>query len=226
MATVDEATRQQILQATVQIAMYEHADAHGVESGGRGLGTLVRVDGQTLIATHDHWTHFNANLNEVEFRTAQGDLLLTLNAAAFASLIRYRDGGTMLLSAPPELGLLTPTAISSLAPSSGDTVWFVRRSPADTGATVEVLAAQVEEQVMGSGPARLRLHASNGAIIVPGDSGGGVWINGQLLANLWSGTLQIRRTWFDRLLGRAQVTPTSIVTAATFPDVQGTATAP
>jgi hypothetical protein len=54
----------------------------------------------TYIVTHDHWSLLEDNLHKVQFRDTGGDLLLELDRALFYSLIRYRDGGLMVLFAP------------------------------------------------------------------------------------------------------------------------------
>ena len=216
--TLDPATNARIMQATVQIALYEYDNGAGVEKGGRGLGTLVRENGQTLIITHDHWTHLNANLREAEFRSARGELLLTLSGRAFLSLIQYRDGGTMILAAPAEVAAQAPATVAPAGARDGDVVWVARRNRSDGGNSVEVVAALVKTVAADAETPRLRLRGADGAVVIPGDSGGGIWLNGQLQGNLWSGGVEIRRTWVDRLLGSSRQTETSLIYAALLPD--------
>ena len=223
-AAPDAATAQAIRQSTVQIALYESAGDSSVEAGGRGLGTLVRRNGQTLIVTHDHWTHITANLSAAEFRDADGSLLASLSAEAFLSLIRHRDGGTLILSAPAELAALP--AVNLDAPTSGsgtdqgDTVWVSRRARDNGGATVEVVAASVQGVETAAGVQRLRLRGADGAIVIPGDSGGGVWLGRRFLGNVWSGGLEVRRTLLGRLLGSSNETETNLIFAALLPAEQ------
>lgn len=221
-ATPDAATAQAILRATVQIALYEAAGDAGVEAGGRGLGTLVRHNGQTLIITHDHWTHIDANLSVAEFRDADGALLLTLPAEAFWSLIHYRDGGTLVLAAPTQVAALPAAQLDAPAESAdeGDVVWVTRRARSNGGATVEVIAASVQEVEAADGLQRLRLRGAGGAVVLPGDSGGGVWLGERFVGNVWSGGLEIRRTWLGRLLGSSHKTETNLIFAALLPDGQ------
>ena len=61
-----------------------------------GLGTLVSHKGELILITHDHWGPLK-NLGAVQFRNAAGDPLLELDGKTFKDLIRYRDGGTMIL---------------------------------------------------------------------------------------------------------------------------------
>ena len=223
-AAPDAATAQTIRQSTVQIALYEAAGDSGIEAGGRGLGTLVRRNGQTLIVTHDHWTHITANLSAAEFRSADGRLLLTLSGEAFLSLIRYRDGGTLVLAAPDELASLPVAELDAPAPVEGanenDVVWVVRRARNNVGTTVEVIGATVQAVQTADGLQRLRLRGADGAVVLEGDSGGGIWQGGRFLGNVWSGGLEIRRTLLGRLLGSTQETKTNLIFAALFPAEQ------
>jgi len=218
-ATPDAATAQAILQSTVQIALYESADRSGVEAGGRGLGTLVRRNGQTLIVTHDHWTHITANLSAAEFRSADGRLLLTLSGEAFLSLIRYRDGGTLLLAAPSGLASLPAAELDAPAESASesDVVWVARHAREDGGETVEVIGAAVQAVETAGGVRRLRLRGADGAVVIPGDSGGGVWRGARYVGNVWSGGFEVRRTLLGRLLGSSDETETNLIFAALLP---------
>jgi len=222
---LDPARNQRILQATIQIALYEYDEGQGIEVGGRGLGTLVRHNGQTLIVTHDHWTHLNTNLREAEFRNARGDLLLTVPANTLLNLIRYRDGGTMILAAPAELAAMAPVALDPAVASAGQVAWVARRARHDGGNSVEVVAAHVETVEAEAGLPRLRLRGAGGAVVIPGDSGGGIWYDGQLQGNLWSGGVEIRTTWLDRLLGTSRQTETSLIYSALLPHGEITAIA-
>jgi hypothetical protein len=71
--------------------------------------------------------------------------------------------------------------------------------------------------VSGNGPAYLKLTAIGNAAVIPGDSGGGVWVNGQLAANLWSQAVVVEKSWFDRLVGSERVSETNRMNAALNP---------
>lgn len=217
-ATVDAATEQHILRSTVQIAMYEFDNGNGIESGGRGLGTVVQHEGQSIIVTHDHWTHIHANLNVVEFSNAQGALLVSLNAAQFQTLIQYRDGGTMILSVPAGLETIIPATMADASTAQpNDMLWLARRTPFGSRSTVEVVGARLDTIHTGNSPAYLKMTAADNNVFIPGDSGGGVWMNGRLVANNWSSGLMITQSWVDRLLGTEQTDETSTVHAALAP---------
>lgn len=222
-AIPDAATAQTIRQSTVQIALYESAGDAGVEAGGRGLGTLVQQNGETLIVTHDHWTHINPNLSVVEFRDATGALLLTLPAEAFRRLIRHRDGGTLILTAPAELAALPAAELDAPAGSSDESavVWVARRDRSNGGATVEVISTTVQGVETADGLQRLRLRGADGAVVLPGDSGGGVWRGDRFVGNVWSRGLEIRRTLLGRLLGASHETETNLIFAALLPGQPG-----
>jgi hypothetical protein len=59
--------------------------------------------------------------------------------------------------------------------------------------------------------------AADNNVFIPGDSGGGVWMNGRLVANSWSSGLMITQTWVDRLLDTEQTAETSTINAALTP---------
>jgi hypothetical protein len=180
---VDPAIEQHILQSTIQIGMFD-VD----EVGTRGLGTVVRHDGRTLIVTHDHWSYLNGTLHQVEFRNAAGGLMLVLDAAEFRSLIQYRDGGTMVMAVPNALAGFVPASLA--APGvveAGDSIWMARRKRVGNRTTVEVIGAKVNRVVRSHVPAYLEMVGGEDGAVIPGDSGGGVWMDGRFVANVWSG---------------------------------------
>lgn len=218
-AGLDEETARAIRQATLQLALYEYDRGQGVEVGGRGLGTLVQRNGERLIVTHDHWTHLNGNLHEVVLRDADGRLLLTLAADRFRTLIRYRDRGTLILAAPAELAGMPAAAPADGVAGEGDTVWVAQRTGAN-GDVVQVAGAVVDGTVAADGPARLQLRGENGAAVVPGDSGGGIWLGAQLVANVWSGGVEVHTTWLGRLLERSEPRTSNLIVGALVPVIQ------
>ena len=126
---------------------------------------------------------------------AARELLLELGGTAFKNLIRYRDGGTMVLRAPAELVQnAAVSSVVSLVPVAdsnpgkvvvpGDIVLIAVRVPGD-GHRVYTVMAVVESLQHQFGIPCLTLRRLNGKQIEPGDSGGGVWSEGRLVANLW-----------------------------------------
>jgi hypothetical protein len=189
---VDEAVKQQILASTLQIAIYEQASAGApYADGDRGLASLVLFGGQRYIVTHDHWTHLTAKLDQVEIRNASGGLLMVLDRTSFGQLIRYRDGGTMVLEAPDGLQGVVPAEVAFGSPvGPGEAVWSVRRSPDNGSTSTEVVSSRVEAIDMVGIPQRIELRSLDGQGLVPGDSGGGIWQGGSLLGNVWAAGVQ------------------------------------
>jgi hypothetical protein len=160
-------------------------------SSARGLGTLVSHRGENVIITHDHWGEVLDILAYARLWSGDGELLLEMDGESLKELIRYRDGGTMILSVPQELipdqrptGNRPAELGSSQGVQVGDRVLVVVRRP-ETPHQVEVLEALVESVEAQLGLPSLTLRRLNGKLIEPGDSGGGVWVDGRLVGNLW-----------------------------------------
>lgn len=216
---LDDHKRSQVLAATVQIVMYMHAaeDAES-EDGSQGLGTLVTAREQSFLVTHDHWSSLTPNLKEVEFRNAQGDFLLLLDAETFKELIRYRDGGTMILRAPDNLQGIVPAEMAAGSGITGDDrLWRARYSPAQHGISLEVAPVLVEAVEQDVNPPRLQLRLPDGKAAIPGDSGGGVWHNGQFVGNVWANAVKLRRSNWGAQSGAPGETPLVVLIAALYP---------
>lgn len=186
-----------------------------------GLGTLVTQGEERLIITHDHWSLLDTDLGTVQFGDATGELLLEVKLIDFKNLIRYRDGGTMVVEAPedlvlpgvadlswlPALGLTDPDKSEDLNP--GSIVLVVQRQQGDS-VGVAVVRAEIErsDQILGRPVYRLR--SLSGQPVVGGDSGGSVWHEGELVANMWT-TIMMENI----LTGAFRPTDASIV--AIFP---------
>jgi hypothetical protein len=198
-APVDQGQIEKILDATVLITLNAVDPENPSEMIiSQGLGTLVKCDGDHLIITHDHWGRSLEHLDVARFWGRNSEMLLKLNTEAFKSLIHYRDGGTMVLMAPQELipderGNADSSLVYTVPPPSldgvqkveqGDIVLVAVRQPGE-GQRVEILEAVVESLDPQFGIPSLTLRRLNGKSIEPGDSGGGVWLDGQLVASLW-----------------------------------------
>ncbi|WP_420643888.1 hypothetical protein [Candidatus Leptofilum sp.] len=111
---------------------------------GEGLGTLSRLGSDLVVITHDHWTLLTLNLAKVQFHTVANELLLEISGDAFRELIMYRDGGTMVLAAPSELGvrLVVGELGNGRVPAKNDVALIAFRQP-QTG-EIAVAAMQVE----------------------------------------------------------------------------------
>jgi len=163
-----------------------------------GLGTLINTNGELLIITHDHWSVFDSPLGIVQISNGLGQLLVELQMHQFKRLVRSRDGGTMILSAPAELSdHLQPVQLNQLARSSkswelsaGDRVNLVYRQRSGQPG-VAVMQAKVESIGQKAGLPVVRLSTLEGLPLVGGDSGGGVWLDGKLVANIWTTIMKV-----------------------------------
>jgi hypothetical protein len=111
----------------------------------------------------------------------------------FKRLIQSRDGGTMILVAPKELVAIRQSETAFLSGhhsetqelTEGDVVNLVYRQR-DGQAGVSIMEAIVESKGEKQGNLVLRLRGPDGMPIISGDSGGGVWFQGEVVANMWT----------------------------------------
>ena len=202
--SIDEAAKQQILAATVRISLFapltdnqgeiEYVTVDGQKAIqyviGEGLGTLTRSGQDVFILTHDHWTLLTANLHKVQFHNVAGELLLEMSGAEFQQLIRYRDGGTMVLNAPNELSAkMVATGVGNgRSVQNSDTLLIAYRQP-NSGA-IDVAAMRLEKLSVYKEQTVYRLSSQNEESVVSGNSGGGVWVDGKLVGNMWTTILE------------------------------------
>jgi hypothetical protein len=187
-----------ILSATVQIVLIAQPDSTLHAAAERGLGTLAINPGGALLITHDHWGELLDTAPMVQVRDTGDALLLQLSGLEFRNAILYRDGGTMVLRAPASL--LPSDQLTARAASLGD---GKEVQPGDTVHLVHQLAGRehqigvmdaVIDSVSGKDQRPVyTLRSLDGTPIVPGDSGGGIWVEGELLGNMWT-TIMIRET--------------------------------
>ena len=240
---ITTAVGRHVLDATVRILMFptDSLEALGVKAGQRmsieearsrgdvtfryelGLGTLISHNGEIMLYTHDHWGCLD-NLGMVQFYNAEKDLLLELDGETFKNLIRYRDGGTMILEDPTEeaqpnyLAALVwasrAKSSSPLVPASFGAVKNLRegeiviiaRTGRDDQVAVELIQATVVSIQDRWGELVFELRNENGETILPGDSGGGIWLNGKVVGNMWKsqytyawdwGALRPEKKWME-----------------------------
>jgi hypothetical protein len=184
-----------LLGATVQITLYAPLGENSREKlYATGLGTLIRAGNEKLIITHDHWGAVLDGVSKAQFASADNRPLLELDGAAFRALIRHRDGGAMILEAP-ELLLVSRPSAPRLKPVAvgdgenvqvGDTVTVAYRLPAAGRESVSAFEAVVQSLEIKDGRPVWRLQSAQGEQVIPGDSGGGIWKDGELVGNLWA----------------------------------------
>jgi hypothetical protein len=186
-----------------------------------GLGALVTQGEERLIITHDHWSLLDSDLGAVQFGNATGELLLEVELIEFKNLIRYRDGGTMVIEAPedlllpgvgvlswlPALGLTDPDKSVDLSP--GSIVLVAQRQRGDSVGVV-IVRAEIERSGQRVGHPVYRLRSLSGQPIVGGDSGGSVWHEGELVANMWTAIMMEN-------ISTGALRPTDVSIVAVFP---------
>ncbi len=151
------------------------------------MGTLVQYQGENLVVTHDHFGDLLQSFTSMKFSDAQNRLIVTLDRNEFNSLIVYQDAGTLVLRAPEGLAdALAPGRLYGSSPlQKGDIVQIAYRQQPDDQ-KVEVIDAVVVDTSSTRNTPIYNLRRLDGKSFLPGDSGGGVWYNGMLVANTWS----------------------------------------
>jgi hypothetical protein len=120
----------------------------------------------------------------VEILDAKGNHLRSMRNLDFRSLIILADSGTMVFYAPDGLGL-SPVKLNHSKINNGQELIVARRQPGSTN-QVDLVVANVKNSMDYKSQEAYELHTLNGDHIVPGDSGGGVWLNGELVGNNWA----------------------------------------
>jgi hypothetical protein len=141
-----------------------------------------------------------------------------MSGADLLTLILYHDSGTFILKAPNELTTnIMATADMELfeTPKPGDIVHVVHHPDGQVN-QISILAAEIVDQELFNGVAMLSLRSLNGHAIEPGDSGGGIWINGRLAGNMWMTVREVRQYWWQ--LESPDHNETAFSLAAGLPD--------
>jgi hypothetical protein len=153
------------------------------------LGTLITSEDETLIVTHDHWSLLQRETGSVRIGDSTGVQLLELDLTSFKGQIVHRDGGTMILDATPWSGYFY-LGISSLSKTYtgavhllGEYVHVVYRDEHDGIVATKAVVASVDHKASRE---IIRLKLIGGVNLNGGDSGGGIWYQGSLLANTWT----------------------------------------
>ena len=193
---VDPATEAMILQATVRITLigprldesgepvFNNRNGEWMQEMifDEGLGTAVLQGKQAVVVTHDHWCMLRPDLVQVRIASHDGRMLAILTGFTFHKLIRYRDGGTLIFSAPEGVQAQTIAAHSKI--EAADRVLLAHITPLD--GRIQVAPVSVVAVKESGYPQTVRLHAEPDVDISHGSSGGGIWSHGCLAGNLWS----------------------------------------
>ena len=183
------------------------------------MATLVKVQNEIFLVTHNHWGDMLKDMNIIELRDADNKMLRPMYASEFKSLIVYQDAGTRVLRAPEWLvDSLTPASLErSTQLKPGDTVQVAYHSQPNRD-QVEIQDAVVEEINVYKDAPVYTLRSLNGQSLQPGDSGGGVWHNGTLVANIWTVTTKYSVVDAAGTVDPASETLTDRSNAAIFPE--------
>ena len=230
---IAESAQRQILDATIQIKMQTpRIDEIGnpvlaenengwyvVNEMAHGLGAVVQIDNQLFIVTHDHWGSLLGTAVTVEYQDANGNLLTQISGDVFRSHIAYADHGTMVLQIPDTVTSTFPPSVSTtiIPLTIGNEVYVTRHQVGQEN--VEVVLARVTSLTQQYGTPTYQLETLDGSSFVHGDSGGGVWANGQFAGNLWE-TIFIETIELNaghEISSEKNLTPYSI--AAAVPDL-------
>ena len=154
---------------------------------GYGIGTLVKHENEVLLITHNHWRDFLQDASIVDFYDADNHMLTRRFVFELKRHILYQDVGTLVFQAPEELvGLLAPVSLGSEEPLRPGARVQVAYRQQPSGDRLLVRQARVEEISIIQGVPVYKLQSLDGQALQPGDSGGGVWYAGKLIANIWS----------------------------------------
>ena len=204
---IDPETEKSILNATVQIYKYSLMRNGALANAGdtrftlgeaqqyiedgrgyymvHGLGTVVVTGDGALVVTHDHWGEEFESADVVEFRDASGRILQTITGLEFKMSILYHDSGTLVLVAPAGINL-TPANLGDSHQVPLEEIVLITRQKPDDKRIIEVIEAKVKSPKFLEGREAWVLDTLNGDAVIPGDSGGGVWLGGKLVGNVWA----------------------------------------
>jgi hypothetical protein len=182
-----------------------------------GLGTIVNRGGVILIATHDHWSLLDRKSGLVRLSNSAGVQFLEIELDEFRNHILYRDGGTMVLDASSWINGNNPgmaeinDAYNDLDDrpglGAGAPVQVAFRDQQGNVTIAEAIIAGADQKVSRD---VIRLRFDGGQYLDWGDSGGGIWFQGKLLANTWTAIIGV-----DSESGAQYATDMSV--AAVFP---------
>jgi hypothetical protein len=145
------------------------------------------------LITHNHWGEVLSDLAVVRIYDIDHELLKVIFGKEFKNLAIYQDAGTLVLEAPKELAGLASSHGAKLGDSrrikSGVSVLVVYHQTGNRS-ELGLLEAEVESVEENKGSPICILRSLNGLPIIAGDSGGGIWQDGQLVGNMWATVLK------------------------------------
>jgi hypothetical protein len=208
----------EVIRASTLLIVVEDIQKTGVTLA-YDMATLVKIQNENFLVTHNHWGDMLKDMNIIELRDANNKMLRPMYASEFKSLIVYQDAGTMVLRLPDRLpdSIIPVNLVDTPLLSPGDTVQVAHWSYPNrdqlvvSDAVVEEISTFKEEPVYS-------LRSLDGLPLHPGDSGGGVWHNGKLVANTWTVTTKYSVVDAAGTVDPASETLTDRCRAAIFPE--------
>lgn len=193
-SVVEQKTDLTLIQNSTLLIVVENIETKGVTLA-YDLASLVQYQGQTYLVTHNHWENILKDKNVLELRDAEYHMIRTMYASDFKSLVVYQDAGTMVLRVPDGISEALTAGSLDTAPQlkPGDTVQVAHWSCPNRDHLEVSDAAVVDTHLMKEVPV-VSLHSLDGQSLHPGDSGGGVWYNGKLIANTWTVVTNVSTT--------------------------------
>ena len=197
---LDPAMIAQAINSTIQIRIFAPTMVHGHYVMAQGLGSLVMNAGEMQIVTHNHWGETLKNAEFVRFYDCADNLLVEMNVNSFNQAVLAQDAGTLLLEVPNEVKTrMQALNVTDLAANgdvqAGDIVLVAHQADENTG-RVDILEARVADRSTYKQLPVFKLQTLDGQPIVSGDSGGGVWLDGKLVGNIWGReTVQQQAGW-------------------------------
>lgn len=195
-STLDPEIEAELLGRTVQIRIYTSLpttplDYKKLESDpGKylltgGLGSVVIWQGEYVIVTHNHWGNEIEQAEYVQFLDWKGKLLRTLVRDKFMNLILYSDPGTLVMYDPTATWVSKGHLGDHRSVAAGDIVTIAHQDLIILS-QVELIQAIVMDQHQENGRSVIGVQVMGDEMIVSGDSGGGVWLEGELIGNIWA----------------------------------------
>ena len=195
-STLDPAVEVELLERTIQIRIYTSLptaplDYKQLESDpGKylltsGLGSVVIWQGEYVIVTHNHWGNELDQAEYVQFLDWKGRLLRTLGRNKIMNLILYSDPGTLVLYDPTATWVSKGHLGDDRSVAAGDIVTIAHMDLINPG-QVELIQAIVMGQHQENGQSVIGVQVMDDEMIVSGDSGGGIWLHGELIGNTWA----------------------------------------
>lgn len=199
-----------LLDSSLRILMLSERD--GELNANPSLGSLIMHDGQPTILTHNHWTSLNNDTAvEMQVFDLTGTLLARLPAQLITAMTIHSDAGTLMLAAPAEVSRHVRAAqigrVNDIQPNMQLQMVYGHATVAG-GETFVITMVTVEQLSQHHGLPIFQLRGLDGQIAQRGNSGGAVFLNGQLVGNMW-GTIAENGTMTNNSFAAAIPTITS-----------------